>query len=145
MPIEDLLSTTGVPVKFHVMPEGVDALDQTFLGLGVTVEVLTHTQESLHQETTLDKVAAIILLAKRFHLARRTIEPVGPYPMETVGFLKEGQDAIQALNALLTGNETAVHSDHESRDAKTATTRCDNILVIFRILAVKMNALTRKT
>ena len=53
-----------------------DAVNETLFGLVFTVEVLTYAQQTLHQETALHKVSAVILLAERFHFSRRAIDPV---------------------------------------------------------------------
>ena len=67
-----------------------------------------------------------------------------PNPVETVGPLQEAHDARQAFNTLLTGDEAAFHSDHESSDAKTAAASGHHVLVMLGIIPVEMDTLTRQ-
>ena len=142
MPVEDVLPATGVPIKLHAVPQDIDAVYQVFLFLVAVVKVLADTQQSLHQETTLHEVAAVIFLAKGLHLARRPVDPVGPHAVKAVGTLQEVHDARQALNTLFTGDETAFHGHDKSCDAKSAASRGHHVLVVFGILAVEVDALT---
>ena len=65
--------------------------------------------------------------------------------MKTVGTFQKIQDARQPLDALVTCDETTIHGNDESCDAKSATTRSDHILIMLGIITVEVDALAGKS
>ena len=140
MPIDDITASTGVPVKLHRAPKFIDLFGQCLFG-GITVfKILAHAEQTLHEEATLDKVAAIVLGAKGFHFARRPVEPMGPDTMETVGPGQPVDNVGEAIHALFTADEATVDTHQQTGNAEAAARRGHYVLVVLGIDAIHVEA-----
>ena len=99
MPIDYVLASTGVPVEFHGLPQLVDLVDHVGFSLNIGLHVLAYAKQRLHQEARLHQVTAIVLRAEGNGLARRSVHPVRPHAVITVGLCQIIDDPRQSCHA----------------------------------------------
>ena len=141
MPVDDILPTTGVPVELHFMPQLIDLLNQRFLIIAVTTEILAGTEQTCHQEATLHQIATIVLLTERLHTAGLAVEPMWPYTMEPVGLRQPIHYLVESLQSFGTRDKAPLNTHNESGNTKATTACGDHILIVLRIVAIGMDTL----
>ena len=141
MPIDHVLSSTGVPVEFHGLPKFVDLVDHVGFCLDVGLHILAYAKQRLHQEARLHEVTAIVLCAEGDGLARRSVHPVRPHAMITVGLRQIIDDAGQSCHAFFTLDPAAIHADNQAGNTEARTSCGDCHLVVRWIDAIEVNTL----
>ena len=120
------------------MPQFVYFSCQCFFFLVAILYVLPYTQQTLHKEATFYQVATVIFCSERFHFARRTMEPMRPHSMKTIGFCQIVYNLCQPGYTFFPVDKVSFDSHQQAGNSKSATSNRNYILVLLWINVIKM-------
>src|ERR1041385_1305134 len=123
MPVYHVLIVLTIPRPLNSRPEFSDTINKVVPNGVGGAQILPKREQSLHEERGLHKITAIVFLTERDHLASASVYPVRPCTMKPVGFLQEGHELIEMLNAVVAWNEVSFSANNHRHNAEAGSAR----------------------
>src|SRR5690606_26737541 len=142
MPVQHILSALAVPVPFNSFPEGIGACSQLLFMFIALLEVFPDANQRLRHKSGFHRGAALVILANRCRLAGGAIQPVWPRPMKPVRLFQITDCPFETIRAGFACDKASCYTYNDGHQPEAAAADGDNFLIILRVFAIHVNALT---